>query len=497
MKNPSQQSDINEPITLEELERKVDALKNDPITDPIIDALEELLIDKIIRLLKGGQPASIQAGDSSVVARVINGNVYINSEEGSQIRRRPDEIGPAEPVPPIPVKPPPEAPRSPKEPEATEGETDVSKPGDQEAGEQVQIPSTQEEDDVQTLSGGGGAKSAQKRAAVGGAEGAGNIAIETLTGEEIKTSELTEEQKKARASLQRLHELRLKREESEEATAESLKLAQNQILELVQGLQYREGDPGSSQYHLYGFWEQLHEPENIGSLLRRVEELSCHPTSHELFAGKDFEKVLKGLSEQQLSELKSALEWVKHEGLMSHFDFERAQHNVIFLLSDTSGESFADVNAFEAYQEKAVLTFQLTSHADLKEKRVDAVKRIIRVCNELGFDDVRELEDLPPIVHAAEGLMLFLNDMGTLNGESRFNIYPHKIDVTTANLLVLASAIESGILTPNDQKTVLRFKKSETWIFYDRYKEFPSQSGFSDIPKIESEKKAKRFFPQY
>ena len=277
----------------------------------------------------------------------------------------------------------------------------------------------------------------------------------------------------------------------------SIQTLRENTLKIVDQLQYREGDPASTPFNLYGFWEQLQDPDRVSGLLKDVEKLSGITTSHPSFEKKHFEGGLNELDENQLSQLGKALEWVRREGVMSHFDFERASYNTIFLFADSSGETFSNAQELEDFERKAALGFQLTSQADLQIKRTAAVKRIVTACRSLGFTDVNELEDLPPIVHAMDGLMAFLNDMGTLNGSSRFTTHPHKIDVTTANLLVLASAIESSILIPSDEKSVLKFKTGKEWIFYDRDKDFPNQHGFSDIPKIETHDKVKRYFRRY
>lgn len=339
----------------------------------------------------------------------------------------------AEPVTPGPVepaehRPPRGAPEAPGDEEALEQAEPLR--ADKAAGEETT------EDDAARVVGKGDVKTVQTRA-VGGVEASKGV-VATLTGVEEVVQPESEEVLAAQETLRRL---KLQRDTLEETTIKSLKLAQDHVLKLVHGLQYRENDPDAAQYHLYGFWEQLHEPEKIGSLLRRVEELSGYSTSHESFKNKDFEKSLKGLNEQQLSKLKSALEWVKHEGVMSHFDFDA-------------------IDPIRDSEIKSSLDYVLRSKRDL---RSNIYTTIVDLQNsgtiEAFFSMVR-------VIHMGSSFRLYsiLSDQSEeyLAGNLAFG----KWDALVANLKVLQLARERKLLLGGNVDIPAIFSEGTRLIYY-------------------------------
>jgi hypothetical protein len=270
---------------------------------------------------------------------------------------------------------------------------------------------------------------------------------------------------------------------------DDLEYYQENISTLLVETMYHEVNSKSINAHLYGFYEQIRSPEKVCDLLKRVQELSKIPTSYELFRNSSFGKGIVNLKLEELISLRKALEWVKREGVMSHFDLSKADHQAVFLISDPTQSEDRDLSP-----EERALRYQLTSQSKLEKIRAEAATSILESCKKMGIQ-LEHLVDLPAFGHAL-GLKTFLRHMGTLDGESRYTNFPHLIDTTTANLLVLAKALEAGVLEHGVRKDVLVFKRDAFWIYYKREKLYENK-GFFDIPMREDSKKNRRLVSFY
>ena len=219
------------------------------------------------------------------------------------------------------------------------------------------------------------------------------------------------------------------------------------ILRQINGLKCQEEEATVPPTHLAGFWEQLQTHEKTQILLKRIGELSGFETYHARFAGKTFEDGLVGLKDIELVSLRQALDWVLREGVMERFHLEA-------LIPDE------DARIIDALEYRLTMRRELLGKCERDRESI------------LVLMTLQSLKGFP--FFEPGGLYDYLNNSGFFLNKP-VNPELRELDTFAANVSVLRTALESGIITRFQSNSRLKIAPGRFFIYYERlpYKAYP------------------------